>query len=75
MHSLFAIAVCFIAIIKICGPILYTYVWIKIAANSENYNEQHEKILLALSLLAYFAPLAITIVVLGIQRIIRLGKK
>jgi hypothetical protein len=35
---LFSLAFTFIVIIKIIGPILFTYVWIEMATNSQNYS-------------------------------------
>jgi hypothetical protein len=49
--------------------------WIEIASDPLNYSQANEKKLFALSLLSYFGPLGIIIIVLGIQRIVRLGRK
>lgn len=62
-------------LIKILGPILFAYIWIEMGRNSDNYAESKEKTLFGLSLFSFFGPIAITVIVLGIQRIVKLGRK
>jgi hypothetical protein len=62
-------------LIKILGPILFAYIWIEMGRNSDNYAESKEKTLFGLSLLSFFGPIVITVIVLGIQRIVKLGRK
>lgn len=62
-------------LIKILGPILFAYIWIEMGRNSDNYSESKEKTLFGLSLFSFFGPIAITVIVLGIQRIVKLGRK
>ena len=69
------IAFAFIAIIKIIGPILFTYVWIEMATSHLNYQDTNEKAIFVLSLVAYFAPFGLMVTVLGIQRVVKLARK
>ncbi len=62
-------------LIKILGPILFAYIWIEMGRNSDNYAESKEKTLFGLSLFSFFGPIVITVIVLGIQRIVKLGRK
>ena len=62
-------------LIKILGPILFAYIWIEMGRNSDNYSESKEKTLFGLSLFSFFGPIVITVIVLGIQRIVKLGRK
>ena len=69
------IAFLFIAIIKVMGPVLFTYVWIEMATNHLNYQDTNERAIFALSLVAYFAPFGLMVIVLGFQRIVKLARK
>jgi len=64
----------FLLFIKILGPIVFTYLWIELAANSQYMTNSLQRMILAFSLLAYFAPLSLMIITMGVQRIFKLGK-
>lgn len=67
-------AVIFILLIKILGPIIYTLVWIKVGANLNNLKTLLEKLMFAGLILAYFAPLGVMFITLAIQRLFKLGR-
>ena len=69
------IAFLFITIIKVMGPVLFTYVWIEMATSHLNYQDTNEKAIFVMSLIAYFAPFGLMVVVLGIQRVVKLVRK
>jgi hypothetical protein len=64
----------FLLFIKILGPIIFTVIWIELAANSQYITSNIQRMILAFSILAYFAPLSLMIITIGIQRIFKLGK-
>ncbi len=70
----FAFAVLFIILIKVIGPILFTYVWIKIGINISQFNASMERFMFAALILAYFGPLASMFITLAVQRLVKLGK-
>lgn len=38
-NGFFVVAVLFIIFIKVVGPILYTYVWVKVGANISDFTQ------------------------------------
>lgn len=72
-NALFVVAVLFILFVKLAGPVLYTFVWIKIGANINEFQKPMEKFMFAGLILAYFAPLGVMFLTLGIQRLVKLG--
>ena len=69
----FVFAVIFIILIKVIGPVLFTFIWIKIAADINDFTQPMEKFLFAGLILAYFGPLGCMFITLAIQRLIKLG--
>ena len=74
LNVILCISFGFIFLIKIFGPIFYTFTWIQIAANAHNIITSIQKLMIALLLLAYFAPLAFMLLTLALQRIIKLTR-
>lgn len=74
LNIILFISVIFLLFIKVLGPIIFTFLWIELAANAKNMTSDLQRMVLAFSLLAYFAPLSLMIITIGIQRIFKLGK-
>jgi len=70
----FVFAAVYIILIKLIGPILFTYVWIKIGVNVNDFNTSMERFMFAGLILAYFGPLASMFFTLAVQRLVKLGK-
>lgn len=69
----FVFAVIFIILIKILGPILFTFIWIKMGAFITDFTQPMERFLFAGLILAYFGPLGAMFLTLAIQRLVKLG--
>jgi len=67
--------VLFILVFKILGPILFTYIWIEMASNRDNFLLTPQKVLFALSLIAYFSPIVAILMTLFTQAIAKLMRK
>lgn len=56
------------------GPILITFIWVKMGININEFTQPMEKFLFAGLILAYFAPLGSMFLTLAIQRLVKLGR-
>ena len=68
------ISFAFIFLVKLFGPFFYTYLWLQSAVNIENLSTPLQKFMLASLLLAYFAPIALMLITIGIQSIVKFCK-
>jgi hypothetical protein len=73
-NGVFVVAVVFIIFIKLVGPLLFTYVWVKIGANINDFTQPMEQFMFAGLILAYFGPIGFMFLTLAIQRLVKLGR-